>query len=219
MKSKIVIFGNGSQAELAYYYFKNDSKYQISAFTIDGEFIKENKFCNLDLVAFEEVEKLFPNNEYGAFVAIGYKKLNKLRLDKYQKFKYKGYEIVSYISSKASVFANQIGENAFILEDNTIQPLVTVGNNVTIWSGNHIGHHSKIEDNCFITSHCVISGNCEIGKNSFIGVNSTIADRVKIGKDNIIGAGSLILKTTDDFSVYAPRQTELSKIPSNRIKL
>ena len=52
------------------------------------------------------------------------------------------------------------GDNCFILEDNTVQPFVTIGNNVTLWSGNHIGHDSVIEDDCFISSHVVVSGTC-----------------------------------------------------------
>jgi len=33
---------------------------------------------------------------------------------------------------------------------------VTIGNNVTLWSGNHIGHDAMIDDHGFITSHVVI---------------------------------------------------------------
>ena len=31
-----------------------------------------------------------------------------------------------------------------------------------LWSGNHIGHHTTIDDHCFITSHVVISGNVNV---------------------------------------------------------
>ena len=91
-----------------------------------------------------------------------------------------------------------IGENCFILEDNTIQPFTSVGNNTILWSGNHIGHHSKIGNNCFISSHVVISGNCIVGDNTFISVNSSIADRTNIGKSCFIGMGVNITKDIDD---------------------
>ena len=51
-----------------------------------------------------------------------------------------------------------VGENTFVFEYNVIQPFVKIGNNVVLWSGNHIGHHVVIADHCFITSHVVISG-------------------------------------------------------------
>ena len=120
------------------------------------------------------------------------------------------------ISSKASIFTNKIGENCFILEDNTIQPYVEIGNNVTLWSGNHIGHHSIIRDHCFITSHVVVSGGVEIGENTFIGVNATLRDHIKIGKSNVIGAGALIL--SKDNKVFMAKATKPSRVPSNRLR-
>ncbi|MGB5919209.1 acetyltransferase [Arcobacter sp.] len=203
---------------MAYYYFTNDSNYEIVAFTVNKEFINKSTLFELPLVDFESIETKFSANEYELFIAIGYNKINKLRTEKYLACKNKGYIIASYISSKASIFTEDIGENAFILEDNTIQPYVKIGNNVTLWSGNHIGHHSIIRDNCFITSHVVISGGCEIGENSFIGVNATLRDHIKIGKSNVIGAGTLLLSDTEDNKVYMATTTEVSKVPSNRLR-
>jgi UDP-3-O-[3-hydroxymyristoyl] glucosamine N-acyltransferase len=104
------------------------------------------------------------------------------------------------------------------LEDNTIQPFVTIGNNVTLWSGNHIGHHSTIRDHCFITSHVVVSGGVEIGEACFLGVNATLRDHIKIGDRCLIGAGALILNDTDPEGLYVGAATERSKVPSTRLR-
>ena len=104
-----------------------------------------------------------------------------------------------------------------IIEDNTLQPFVKIGNNVTLWSGNHIGHRTVIKDNCFISSHCVISGFCNIGEGVFLGVNCAIEDNVKIEKDNFIGAGALIQKHTQEKDFFQAKQTELSKINTHRL--
>lgn len=215
---KLIIFGIGEQAEMAYYYFKNDSKYDVVAFTVDKKYIDKETLFDLPIIEFESIENIYSEEEYELFIAVGYNKINKLREEKYLLCKEKGYKIASYISSKASIFTDKIGENSFILEDNTIQPYVTIGNNVTLWSGNHIGHHSIIQDNCFVTSHVVISGGCEIGENTFIGVNATLRDHIKIGKSNVIGAGALILGDTEDNKVYMANPTEASKVPSNRLR-
>lgn len=215
---KLIIFGIGEQAEMAYYYFKHDSSYDVVAFTVDETYKNKDTLFDLPVISFEEIEQILSPDDYSMFVAIGYNKINKIREEKYLAAKAKGYKIASYISQKASVFTELIGENAFILEDNTIQPYVRIGNNVTLWSGNHIGHHSYIEDNCFITSHVVISGGCIIGQNTFIGVNATLRDHIKIGRSNVIGAGSLILSDTEDNKVYMVKATEVSKVPSNRLR-
>ena len=108
-----------------------------------------------------------------------------------------GYELVSYISSKAFVWRNvTIGENCFIFENNVLQHHVKIGNNVILWSGNHVGHRSVIKDNCFISSHVVIAGGCEIGESCFIGVNCTVNDEIKIEKDGFFSSGALVIKNT-----------------------
>src|SRR5204863_5261024 len=120
----------------------------------------------------------------------------------YQSGKAKGYTPASYISPRAFVWRNvQLGEHCFIFENNVVQPFVKLGNNVVLWSGNHIGHHSTIGDGCFISSHVVVSGYCEVGANSFFGVNSTLGNTVKIGPDCLIGAGACVVKDVPEDTV------------------
>ena len=152
-------------------------------------------------------------------IALSYASINAHRAEKYRAAKDRGYTLVSYISSRATTFPGlQVGDNCFVLEDNTIQPFVTIGNNVTLWSGNHIGHHSRIEDNCFIDSHVVVSGGVTIGRNCFLGVNVTLRDHITLGRNCVIGAGALIVKDTEDNGVYIDSPAEKSRVPSNRLK-
>ena len=218
MKKKLVIFGCGQLAELAYYYFQNDSAYEVIAFTTDKDYKSSAIFCGLPLVSFEEIERQYNPNNHSLFIAIGYNNLNKLRAQKCLEAKFKGYKLASYISTKATVLTNNIGENAFILEDNTIQPFVKIGDHITLWSGNHVGHHSIIEDNCFIASHVVISGGVTIGQNSFVGVNATLRNHITIGKYNVMGASALILKDTPDEAVFIAKAAEISKVPSVKLR-
>jgi sugar O-acyltransferase (sialic acid O-acetyltransferase NeuD family) len=217
--ANIVIFGAGEIAEIAYFYFKHDSEYEVSAFCVDQEYLSTDQFCGLPVVAFEDLEKHYAPSEYQMFIALSYSKVNVLRAEKYHAAKDRGYTLVSYISSRATTFPGlQVGDNCFILEDNTIQPFVTIGNNVTLWSGNHIGHHSRIEDNCFIASHVVVSGGVTIGENCFLGVNVTLRDHITLGRSCVIGAGALIVKDTEDSGVYVSTIAERSRVPSHRLK-
>ena len=215
----VVIFGTGDIAELAHFYLANDSGFRVEAFTVDGEYLSSSEFCSLPAVPFEEVERVYPPGQFDMFVALSYAKMNSVRAAKCREAKKKGYRLISYISSKATVWPGfSAGENCFILEDNTIQPFARIGNNVTLWSGNHIGHHSEIGDNTFIASHVVISGGVKIGENCFIGVNATIRDHVTIAKNCVVGAGALILQDTQENGVYTATAAELSKVPSTRLK-
>jgi sugar O-acyltransferase (sialic acid O-acetyltransferase NeuD family) len=219
MNKQLIIFGCGDLAQLAHFYFTTDSEYEVVAFTIDEAYLAEKTFCNLPIIAFEEISKYYAPNQYEIFIALGYSKLNEIRKRKYLEAKTLGYQIASYISSHAIVLNDgRIGENCFILENNTIQPFVTIGNNVILWSGNHIGHHSNIKDHSFIASQVVVSGGVEIGEQCFIGVNSTLRDHIKIGDRCVIGAGALILEDAEPDGVYMGAVTERSKVPSTRLR-
>jgi sugar O-acyltransferase (sialic acid O-acetyltransferase NeuD family) len=216
---KVIIFGIGEISQIAHLYLSEDNNYEVVGFCMDKEYIKENKFLDLPIIAFDDIEKYYSVDDYKMFIPLSYTKMNKFREQKFKEAKEKGYNFISYIHTKATVASNtKIGENCFIFEDNTIQPFVSIEDNCILWSGNHIGHHTIIKANCFIASHVVISGGCQIGENTFIGVNATLRDHIKIGKSNVIGAGALILGDTEDNKVYMQGPTEVSKVPSNRLR-
>lgn len=218
--AKLVIFGAGDIARLAYYYFTRDSEHKVVAFTVDKQYLKGDVFLGLPLLDFEEVVERYPPDTYKMFIALSYTKMNKVRAGKYYQAKELGYELVSYVSSKCSFLTdNPVGENCFVLEDNTIQPFVKIGNNVTLWSGNHIGHDSVIEDHCFITSHVVVSGHVHIHRYCFIGVNATLRNSITIAPETLIGAGAVIMKDTIEKGVYVPRRAELFSKKSDEIEL
>jgi sugar O-acyltransferase (sialic acid O-acetyltransferase NeuD family) len=206
--AKVVVFGTGSFAECVKFYLANDSPHEVVAFTVHRDRMGEDtSFAGLPLVAFEDLADLYAPSDHDMYVAVGYAKVNRVRAAICEEAKGKGYNLISYVSSKATTWGDtKIGENVFIFEDNTIQPFVTIGDDCVLWSGNHIGHHATIGDHCFITSHVVVSGHVTIGPYSFLGVNATFRDAIAVGEGNVVGAGALIMKSTKDFEVYiAPR--------------
>ena len=172
------------------------------AFTVSREYFDKRSFKGLPVVPFEELHKHYPKGDYKLFAPMTAKKMNRLREKIYMAGKRMGYEFISYISSKATWFDNDIGENCFILENNTIQPFTKIGN-VVLWSGNHIGHHGKIKDHVFFTSHVVMSGHCIIEPHCFFGVNASIRDYTHVAEGTLLGMGaSLTKKETEKWGVY-----------------
>jgi acyl-[acyl carrier protein]--UDP-N-acetylglucosamine O-acyltransferase len=102
------------------------------------------------------------------------------------------------------------------LENNTIQPFVTIGDNVILWSGNHIGHHSIIEDHVFLTSHVVLSGHCRVKQKAYLGVNCTIRDGLIIEEGCFVAMGSVLQTTTTPDSIYQGNPAEKSRVPASR---
>ena len=202
MKNKIIIFGTGEIADLAYFYFNNDSDYTVAAFSCDDEFVEDNLHYGLPLVPLSQLTKEFPPDDYNAHVALSYNKLNQVRADKYSLMKSIGYSLVSYICSKSVTWPDlSIGDNCFILENQTIQPTVLIGNNVMIWSGNHLGHGCSIGDHTYLSSHICISGHTVIGEKCFVGVNSTFKDFINIGDSVFIAMDASVTKDIPDDAV------------------
>jgi sugar O-acyltransferase (sialic acid O-acetyltransferase NeuD family) len=216
--SRLILFGTGGFAEVARAMFELDSPHDVVAFTVDEPL--QDTFAGLPLVPFAELAQRFPPDEHAMFVAVGYRRVNRLRAELCARARAAGYELVSYLSSKASHWGDTaIGANTFVFEDNTLQPFVTLGEGVVLWSGNHIGHHATIGDYCFVTSHVVIAGFTRVGAYSFLGVNATLRDDIEIGESNVIGAGALIMRSTQDHEVYVPERTRPHAKRSDEIGL
>lgn len=199
---KLVIFGSAEIAALALYYFQHDSDFKVVGFTVDDEFADRELFEGLPLVPFSQVCERFPPGEHEMHVALSYRRLNRLRREKYQQTKAAGYRLASYVCSRSATWPDlKIGDNCFILENQTIQPTVEIGNDVMMWSGNHIGHGARIGDHTYVASHVVISGHVEIGEGCFLGVNSTVRDFAKIGGECFIAMDASVTTDVPDGAV------------------
>lgn len=209
MKEKVVIVGASLFAEVVHCYLSQDGRYEVVAFAQSADQISDTQKIGLPVVPLETLEETHPANSYKLFVAIGYRKVNKIRAEIFSQLRSRGYRFVTYVHSNVKLWPNnKIGENCFIFEDNTIQPFVEIGDNTILWSGNHIGHHARIGNHCFIASHAVISGSCQVDDYCFIGVNATFRDSITVGESCVIGAGALIMKSTKPKEVYVAEATK-----------
>jgi sugar O-acyltransferase (sialic acid O-acetyltransferase NeuD family) len=218
--AKLVIFGAGDIARLAHFYFSTDSDHEVVAFAVDPEYRSAETFLDLPLVSIDDAVKRYPPDRHQMFVALSYQKMNRVRAGTYARAKALGYELVSYVSSRCSFLTRHpIGDNCFILEDNTVQPFVRIGSDVTLWSGNHIGHDAIVGDHCFISSHVVVAGHVQIGEGCFIGINATLRDSIAIGAFTLVGAGAVVMKNTEPGSVYMGTRAERFKKNSDQLDL
>lgn len=215
--NKLVIFGSAEIASLALFYFKHDSAWDVVAFTVDDDYVEGESFEGLPLLGFSEARKRFPPSEATMHVALSYNRLNRLREAKYHDAKAAGYALASYVCSRSVSWPDlSVGDNCFILENQTIQPTVKIGNNVMIWSGNHLGHGTQIKDHVYIASHVCISGHCVIGERTFMGVNCTTADFLTVGADCFITMDASITRNLPDGAVVLGAQSTVLEADDRR---
>lgn len=205
----LVIFGAGKIAEVVLHYCSHHFDRTVAAITIDAAYRTGDSWMDLPVVAFEEVEAAYPPDRFDCFVAIGYHEMNALRAAKVAEARAKGYRLVSLLPIDGSLPSNcQFGENCFVMPGASVHPCVTLGENVFVWSGSIVGHHSSVGDHCWITSGANLAGNVRTGVNSFFAINSTVVDGVTLGDRCFIGANALVTKSAEAGSVFIEKGTD-----------
>jgi sugar O-acyltransferase (sialic acid O-acetyltransferase NeuD family) len=216
-KRKLVLVGDSAFAEIAHEYFDCFSDYQVVAFAVERAFLRRDELRGLPVVAFEDMPGIYPMASHEVHVAVVYTQLNRLRARLVQQVSAMGYSLASFISPAAFIAPSaRIGRHCFIFENNVVQSFVSIGDNVVLWSGNHIGHHSIIEDNVFISSHVALSGFCRVGKHSFLGVNVAVGNNLTIATDNWIGQGVAVSRDTEPGQMFRASEQEAAKVGAKR---
>lgn len=217
--TKLVIVGCGSTAALAHYYLSLDSAHEVVAFAADRDHIHEaTRFRDLPLVPLDEVDSRFPPEEHAMFVAVGYGRVNRFRAEKCEQGRALGYQLISYVSTRASVWPDlEMGDNCFVMPDVIVEPFVCLGSDVILWNGSHVSHDSVIGDHCFLSSQSVVGGHVRIGPYCFVGVNAAVRDKVTIAEACVVGAGAVVLRNTQPREVLSGHGARLLDVPSNRL--
>jgi len=215
---QLVIFGSGNVAKLAYFVFTHDSDYNVVAFTVEKKFIKAKSLFDRPIIPYEKITEKFSPEKNMIFIALGAQDRNEQRERIFFDAKSKGYQLVSYISSKSEYWHNiDHGENVFIVQDTSIEPWVKLGNNVFL-IGTKIGQGVIIGDNCFLST-ATIGSYVNVGKNTFIGINATINPEIKIGQKSIIGPAALITRDVEEYSIYTAPAAQKRSVDSRALKL
>lgn len=208
----IVIFGAGQLADVAKAYLDRFSDDRVVGFTVDAAYLNQQQRHNLPVVAWERLEATFPPDQVLLLGPLSYQRLNRFRRDRHFEAKSRGYRFTSFIHPSAHNMAEAIGQNCFILENCVLQPYSKLGDGVMIWSGTHVGHHSKIGDFSFLSSlvglassvtiepRCMIGGQVGVDNGLTIGAESYLQSRAMIRRD--VPPGSVVRHQSDSPERY-----------------
>lgn len=207
MKRKCVIFGTTDFGKMLRFYFEKYADVQIVAYTVDKAYLGGDVYDGLPAVAYEEVEKVYPPEEYTMVIALGYKKMNQIRQQKFEDAKRKGYTIENFIHPSAVNDAVEIGEGNIILEHVTLAYGTKLGNSNIIWNGCQISHESQVGDYNFFSVDSVIAGKTTVKNNCFLGINCTVLGNRTLADATLVGAGAFVKENTEPYSVYVPARS------------
>lgn len=202
---KVIIFGVEQFADQLHNLMKKDENYEVCGFCMDKAYLKElTEHNGLPVVAFEELEQYFSPEEYGILFCIGYTDMNRVRKNRMENAKSRGYEIMNYQHPTALVQTEDIGFGNIFMEGTIIGQGCKIGNGNIFWPAAHVAHHTEVGNWNFFTISCAVAGNIKIHDMCVFGNNCTIKNGIEIKEGTLVGAGAYIAHSTDEWSVYAP---------------
>jgi UDP-N-acetylglucosamine acyltransferase len=101
----------------------------------------------------------------------------------------------------------EIGDNNIISEFVSIQrpyekgKITKIGSDNIIMAHSHLGHDVRVYDQTEICTNCVIGGYAQIHFRAKIKLGVIIRNRIVIGSSAIVGMGSVVTKSVDQYAV------------------
>ncbi|MGH8582041.1 MAG: acetyltransferase [Gammaproteobacteria bacterium] len=109
---------------------------------------------------------------------------------------------VSAIHPKASIGRDaSVGEGTVIMAGVTVNPCCAIGRFCILNTSASLDHDSVMEDFSSLAPRVTTGGNCRIGAYSAVGIGAVLIHDICIGEHTVIGAGAIVLKNLESFSV------------------
>ena len=206
-KRKCIMFGLTTFAEMVRYYVEKYTDIEVIAYTVDAKYKKENIYDGLPVVAFEDMDGIYPSDESLVIIGLGYSKMNDLRKQKFIQVKEKGYKIEGFIHPSVIQDIGERGEGNIIFEGAVLGYNVKLGDGNIIWNGCNISHESVIGDFNHFSAGTTLGGKTIVKNNCFFGMNSVIRGPKIVEDYTLVGAGCYINNDTKAYGVYVPARS------------
>lgn len=158
IRKRLIIYGTGPMARLAWHYFTMDSDYDVTAFVTDDA--PCSSFCSLPVLLFADMLHTFARAEYEIFVTEEIPAASPecfFSGTRYRQAREAGYTLASYISSRALFLEVPAhGDNVFIMEGVAVQPNVRLGSNVLVGSHCTLEMGSTVPDHRYLPSSTIV---------------------------------------------------------------
>lgn len=200
MKNIIIIGARGTGQSVykqVYDYIQDYDCYRIKGFLDDDSTVIKNPQDYPPILGSVESYEIQPNDCFLSALGDPFyrKKYVEMILDK-------GGDFVTFVSKKSYVVDNvKIGKGVLVGPFNFIDANVEVGDHSLILSFCNIGHDSKIGNYCELEPYTAVSGNVVVEDGVTLHARSTIAPKLCVGENSVIGAGSVVLRDVEPNSI------------------
>lgn len=197
---KVIVYGAGPYGRIFLADVLMYNSITVEGFTVDREYLKEDQIDGLPVVAFEDVENVYPPELYDMIVVCGYTRMRN-RKDMFLKAKSKGYHLINYISPGARIEGSLVmGENNVVLSGAEIGMDGVMGDNNFINQNVYLAHQFTLGNHIIISAGCIIGGYSHIEDLSFLGFGVKTVGFTHIGRECLVGIGAVVVKDVNDYA-------------------
>lgn len=142
---------------------------------------------------------------------VGSTQSTQMRRQVYETFSARGYRFVEIVHPSAIIAGDvKLGEGAQIMAGAILQTGTAVECNAIVNTGARVDHDCHIGDHVHIAPGVTLSGAVFVGEGSHIGVAAAIIQSVKLGRNCLIGAGTVVTRNVpDDTRLVTPASRTL----------
>lgn len=185
--------------------------HHVSAFTVNRAYLPEKWEDSAPLVAFEDLDTWAGEDGFEVIVTVGYKKMNEHRKAVFDQCRERGYEIGSFIHSRARCEAAKMGVGNILLEGSRISRFSVVGDGNIFVNDTVIGHESEVGSFNFFAG-MTTGGIVHIGDHCFLGMKSIVCNNIRVGSYTLLGAGTVLSKDSEEHMVVMPAKNRTMKL-------
>jgi len=195
----IVLIGGGNQAHYTIDIINKEGKYNIIGIIDSIHDIGSNRFGYKVLGRQEDIIKLKEQyNIEGGIISIGDNWV-RYYISSQIKKEIPDFNFVNAIHPSVVIGDNvQLGEGVVMMAGCIINPKSKIGDFTFFATGAQVDHDCNIKNYSSISAGSITGGYVTLGEFSAITLGVTVVDRLKIGKNTVIGAGSLVIKDLPD---------------------
>lgn len=197
MPKDVIIIGAGGHAKVIADIVKSSGDNLVGFLDdnmdIQGNVIFEDKIV-LGTTKEEDIEK-YKDNYF--IIGIGSNRVRKLISEKYPNLKY-----YTAIHPNAIIGSNvEIGEGTVLMAGTVINIGTKIGKHCIVNTCSSLDHDNLIEDFVHISPGAHLAGTVKVMKCTWICTGVTVINNITIEKNNIIGAGAVVVKNIEDCNI------------------
>jgi len=210
---KVVLFGITSLGKRLKTIMERDSDMFVESFCLSTEYFQKGKtFCGRPVVCLDDLPALYGKENFKVYMTVRYGNLNQNRTKAFELCEERGYDIANYIHPSSKNYSSKMGRGNIVFPNVYIADFSEIGNGNVIWYESFISSDSKIGNFNWLV-HIRLAGHTTIGNNCFMGNSSGSNNSISIGNYNLISAGVIVAKNTEENTVVLPsKNKELKNI-------